>query len=83
MRVQHDPRTLNDQMDVAATPHELLQLAKQVALDGETTREWAAWHILSIDLAFGLFPENRIELRAFGTSLSARGGRLTSRERLG
>ena len=68
MSVQHDPRTLNNQMDVAATPNELLELAKQVALDVETTREWAAWHTLSIDLAFGLFPETRIELRALGTS---------------
>jgi len=57
MRVQHDPGALNNQMDVAAAPNELLELAKQVALDAETTRAWATWHTLSIDLAFGLFPK--------------------------
>jgi hypothetical protein len=68
MRVQHDPGTLNDQMNVATTPHELLQLAEQVTLDTERTRARTARHTLSIDFAFGLFPETRIELRASSTS---------------
>lgn len=57
MRVQHDPGTLNDQMNVATTPHKLLQLAEQVTLDTERTRARTARQTLSIDLAFGLFPK--------------------------
>lgn len=48
----------------SSTPHELSELTKQVALDTETTGTRTAWHTLSIDLACGLFPETRIELRA-------------------
>ncbi|HVZ89202.1 MAG TPA: hypothetical protein VHG72_19700 [Polyangia bacterium] len=70
MGVQRDPGTLNNQMDVAATPDELFQLAKQVALDTEAMWGWAAGHTQSIDLTSGLFPETRIELRAHGTRLN-------------
>ena len=38
MCVQNDPGTLNNQMDIAAAPYELFQLAKQIPLDVETTR---------------------------------------------
>ncbi len=68
MRIQHDPGALDDQVDVAPSPHQLFELAKQVAVDTETTRDWATWHTLSIDLASRLFPETRIGLRACCTS---------------
>ncbi len=64
MRLQHDPGALDHQVDIAPSPHELLELAQQAALDMETTRAWSAWHTMSIDLALPFIPETRIELRA-------------------
>jgi hypothetical protein len=57
MSLQHYPGTLDYQMDIAPPPHELFELAKQVALDMETTGAWSAWHALSIGLAPRLFPK--------------------------
>jgi hypothetical protein len=44
-------------VDIAPSPHELLELAQKVALNMETTRAWSAWHAMSIDLALRLFPK--------------------------
>src|ERR1041384_1615631 len=38
-------------------PHELLELAQQVALDVDSTWAWSSWHALSIDAALRLFPK--------------------------
>src|SRR5882757_10112491 len=57
MRQQSNSRPLDDQMDVAPPPHELLELAQQVALDVESTWAWSAWHALSIHAALRLFPK--------------------------
>jgi hypothetical protein len=57
MRQQHDPGALDDQMYVAPPPHELLELAQQVALDVKSTWAWSAWHPLSIPPALRLFPK--------------------------
>jgi hypothetical protein len=71
MCVQHDSGTLNNQVDVAPAPHELFELTKQVALDTEIPRARAAVHILSIDLAFALFPKpgSNFGLSVLGRSL--------------
>jgi hypothetical protein len=56
MSLQHYPGSLDDQMDVATTPNETLDLAKQRAPDMETMWTWASRHALSIDLARNIFP---------------------------
>jgi hypothetical protein len=70
MSLQHYPGSLDDQMDVATTPNETLDLAKQRAPDMETMWTWASRHALSIDLARNIFPRPGSN---FGLSVLARG----------
>lgn len=71
IRQHHDPGALDDQVDVAPAPHELLELAQQVALNVESTWLWSSWHAISIYLMRRLFPKTRIELRGRRTSVAA------------
>jgi hypothetical protein len=57
MRQHNDSSALDDQMDVAPPPQELLELAQQVALDVDSTWAWSAWHAMSIGAALRLFPK--------------------------
>ena len=69
MSLQHYPGSLDDQMDVATTPNEMLDLAKQRAPDMETMWTWASRHPLSIALTRNIFPRPGSN---FGPSVLAR-----------